>query len=83
MPPLSGMAQDLETLFARAQAAILHSKQLAEAVAALHKRLLEQISARRMAHFTPVDRKIGYPQDFPEKRPASQPFPAQVDDNET
>ncbi|MGY3236996.1 MULTISPECIES: hypothetical protein [unclassified Bradyrhizobium] len=76
------MAQDGETLFARAQAAILRSKQLADAISASHKRLLEQIAARRAVRFTPADRKMGYPQDFPEKRPAFQGFPAQDDDNE-
>ncbi|MHC2336801.1 hypothetical protein [Bradyrhizobium sp. USDA 4454] len=75
------MAQDLETLFARAEAAMQRSKQLAEAVAAARKRLLDLISARRLFEFSAADRPVRYPQDFPEKRPAPQAFPAQADDD--
>ena len=77
------MAQDLETLFARAKLAILRSNQLAEDFVAAHKRMRDQITARLMKDFTPADRKIRYPQDISQKRPAYQPFPTETDDNET
>lgn len=75
------MAQDPETLFSRAQAAVLRARQLSETITVSLKRAKQQLSAMQLNHFTPADRKIRYPQDFPETRPVYQPFPAQADDS--
>ena len=47
-------------------------------ILASHERLIEQMAVRRMRRFTPCDRKINYPQDFPEKPRTYQPFPAEL-----
>jgi hypothetical protein len=73
------VAQDLETLFARAQAATLRAKRLEENISASRRRLIELIAARRMQRFMPAGRKISYPQDIPEKHHVYKPFPVQAD----
>jgi len=74
------MAQDLETLFARAQAATLRAKRLQEIISASRRRLIELVTERRMLRFMPVNRKISYPQDVPEEHYVYQPFPVQADE---
>ena len=77
------MAQDLETLFARAKAAELEAKRLKELISTSQRRLIALIAARHMLEFRGADRKIIYPHDFREKRPAYQPFPVQADETWT
>jgi hypothetical protein len=74
------MAQDLETLFARAQAATLRAKRLKEIISASRRQLIELVAERRMLRFMPADRKISYPQDVPEDHYVYQPFPVQADE---
>jgi hypothetical protein len=74
------VAHDLETLFARAQAATLRARQLVEILSVSQNRLKKQIATRRMRRFTPTDRKISYPQDYPEQHRTYQPIQVQTDE---
>jgi hypothetical protein len=74
------VAQDLETLCTRAEAAALRAKQLREMISASQRRLRGLITTRKMLEFRATDRKISYPTDFPEIQHTHQPFPAQDDE---
>jgi hypothetical protein len=59
------MAQDLETLFERAEAATLQAKRLKEMISASQELLIALIQERRNQRFEPVDRRISYPPASP------------------
>jgi len=75
------MAETIEKLFARAEAAIAEARQLLEINQYLHDRIrrgLEEMHLR--TDFSPQTRQLKYPQEIREQRRPYQPFPSKYED---